>query len=150
MLEYRNSVSLTEKYELGTPLRDTAVAFDKSMEGRQISTGRPIAVHLLAGGYSPENQTLLREIAALPPEYKACFLESGDHHGTPYIVTDSLAGSPPFRRWFSALQTKRSGSGGGPPDLGQVRAWQIPVRVSSQAPVKPATTVRCRRSDATD
>ena len=142
-------MSLTGKYELGTTISSAAVAFDRSIEGHQISTGRPIAVHLLAGGYNPENQKLLREIAALPPEYKACFLESGDYNGTPYIVTDSLAGTPPFRSWFSALQARRSGSGGGPADLGQVKAWQIPVRVSSQAPVKPLLVPQYDPGEAT-
>ena len=58
----------------------------------EISTGRSVTIHLLAGGHNAANEALLADIAALPPEYHVCFVETGDQNGTPYVVTDPSGG----------------------------------------------------------
>lgn len=130
-------MSLEAKYKLLKPVIRGAAAFDQLINGQEAATGRPVSIHILAGGSSPENQRLLREIDELPREYKIVFLEIGEQDGNPFIVTDALSGAPPFRKWFASLQTKV-----GLPakkdstDLLKHSAWQIPVQVN--APTPPA------------
>ena len=95
-------------------------------------------VYLLAGGRNAENERLLESIAALPPEYKVCFLESGEYQGTTYVVTDVLAGNPPLREWVAAIARKRAEEkAANPEDLTRVRAWKIPVWAAGGQPVPP-------------
>jgi hypothetical protein len=126
-------VSLNQKYDLRTPVPGLADASDRSVECVQISSGRPVTIHLLAGGHSAENEALLGEIEGLPPQYRVCFLEIGDHNGVPYVVTDGLAGNPPFRSWFASLKALlRTPEPAEPQDLRKARAWKIPALASSE------------------
>jgi len=97
-----------DKYEL-LALRggDNEIA----LPGREISSGRPVLLHLLAGGYAPENQELLRALGNLSSEQRGHVLDSGDHDGIPYVVTDTLPDNLSVRSWVAAIE-RIAGSGG--------------------------------------
>lgn len=143
-------VSLTDKYELRTPLSGSTAIIDQSLEGQQKGSGRQVNIHLLAGGSRAQNEELLRAIEMLPPMYRVCFLEVGEHNGHAFVVTDALAAVPPFRKWFAGLQARAHGTV--LPEKAKqehaenmsVRAWQIPVGVnpigSVELGVKPTVS----------
>jgi hypothetical protein len=88
-----------EKYEL------LALRFggeEIALPGREISSGKAVLVHLLAAGYTPENQELLGTMRGLSAEEWQRVLEMGDHDGIPYVVTDSLPGNLSLRNWVKA------------------------------------------------
>lgn len=88
-----------DKYEL-LALRggDREIA----LPGREICSAKPVLLHLLAGGYAPENQELLRALGNLSADQRGHVLDSGDHDGIPYVVTDTLPGNPSLRSWVAA------------------------------------------------
>jgi len=96
-------MSFDERFQLAGRIAESAGQADHALAGRQISTGRSVTIHLLAGGHSAANERLLADIAALPAEYHVCFVETGDHNGTPYVITDPLAANPPLRQWLAGL-----------------------------------------------
>src|SRR5262245_32974889 len=101
-------MSFEQRYQLGSQIPEWVGQADYSVAARQIPSGRPVTIHLLAGGRNCVNETLLREIAALPPEFRVCFLETGESRGTIYVITDAIAGNPPLRQWMAALASKIS------------------------------------------
>src|SRR5690349_11296477 len=132
----QGQMSFDQRFQFTGAVPASVGALDYAIAGRQIADGRPVTVHLLAGGRSPENDRLLQSIASLPPEYKVCFLDSGDFQGTMYVVTDVLAGNPPLREWVAALARKRAEEkAANPDDLTRVRAWKIPVWAAGGKPV---------------
>jgi hypothetical protein len=70
--------------------------------GREISSARPVLLHLLNGGYAAENEELLRVLGNLPADRRGHVLDSGDHDGIPYVVTDTLPGNLSLRSWVAA------------------------------------------------
>ncbi|MBS1857225.1 MAG: hypothetical protein JST11_17790, partial [Acidobacteria bacterium] len=113
---------------------------DCSISGHEISSGRPVTIHLLAGGYSLENLALFQKITELPQEYRVCFLDSGEYRGIPYVVTDVLTGKTPLREWMGVIERKRA-ERTNPEDLTRVRVWKIPTWVQGgegHAPEAPA------------
>ncbi|MFN7993057.1 MAG: hypothetical protein U0Q18_05625 [Bryobacteraceae bacterium] len=74
-----------------------------ALPGREILTAKPVLVHLLASGYTPENQALLKSLAELPAEERSRVLDSGDHDGIPYVVTETLPGHASLRSWAGAV-----------------------------------------------
>ena len=97
-------MSFDQRFELTGRIAESMDQADLALAGRQMSSGRLVTIHLLAGGHNPANEALLADIAALPPQYQVCFVEAGDHNGTPYVVTDPLAGNPPLRQWMAGLK----------------------------------------------
>jgi len=137
-----------DKYEL-LALRggDNEIA----LPGREISSGRPVLLHLLAGGYAPENQELLRALGNLSSEQRGHVLDSGDHDGIPYVVTDTLPDNLSVRSWVAAgavaqpPQSSESPAQAAAPyaEPGEfTRLFQAvekpPERASVAVPVKPA------------
>jgi len=88
-----------EKYEL---LALRGGDQEITLPGIEISSKRPVLVHLLAAGYTPENRELLRIIIELSAENQRRVLETGDHDGIPYVVTDILPESLSLRNWVTA------------------------------------------------
>src|SRR5262252_5069021 len=79
-----------------------------AVPGTEISTGRPVVVHLLSGGYIGENEEILKAAANVPPRYRRLVLETGDHEGVPYIVTEVLPGNAPLRAWLASMAQTQS------------------------------------------
>src|ERR1039458_8102822 len=124
---FGESMSFDQRFHLGGSIPESIGHADQWLAGRQISSERPVTIHLLGGGHNAENEALLADIAALPPEYQVCFLETGDYHGTPYAITDVFAGNPPLRQWMAARKAQMAADkADNPNDLTRVRAWKIP------------------------
>ncbi len=68
-----------QKYELIDPLPGEGT---RSFRARQIATGREVAVHLLVGGKTPENEAMLTRLRALPEGSLRKLIEVGDNEGT--------------------------------------------------------------------
>src|SRR5580658_260546 len=109
-------MSFDQRFHLLGSIPESIGRADHTLPGRQISSGRLVTIHLLAGGHNPANDLLLAQVAALPPDYQACFLETGDFRGTPYVITDVLAGNPPLRQWMAALRAKMATAEGSNPN----------------------------------
>jgi hypothetical protein len=88
-----------DKYEL---LAIRGGDLEIALPGREISSARPVLVHLLAGGYAPENQELLRAVGNLSADQRKHVLDTGDHDGIPYVVTDTLPDNLLLRSWVAA------------------------------------------------
>ena len=123
-----------QKYELIDPLPGEGT---RSFRARQIASGREVAVHLLTGGKSAENEALLARLRTLPPESLRKLLEVGDNEGVTYVVTEA----PPYLHlgdWLElrsmrlAPRTRRNSRVPG--------AWKIPVL--GTPPMPPAQEPR--------
>src|ERR1035441_3647857 len=137
-------MSFDQRFQVVGRIADSVGQADHALAGRQISTGRSVTIHLLAGGHNAANEGLLADIAGLPQEYQVCFVETGDHNGTPYVVTDALAGNPPLRQWMAGLKAKiAADKAANPNDLTRVRAWKVPAWAAEEhtAPAPEATTL---------
>jgi len=73
----------------------------QTYHAREISTARPVQVHLFAAGLTSENRVLFRRIDRLPDSERRRVLDRGESRGTPYVVTDRLAGYADFREWVT-------------------------------------------------
>jgi hypothetical protein len=91
-------VSLTDRFQLFDLRRDEGA---RTFEAREIATGRPVLVHLFANRTSPLNRVLLSKVDALPEKERLRVLDSGDHEGGVYLVTDRLAEYAGLREWLS-------------------------------------------------
>ncbi|MDE3167831.1 MAG: hypothetical protein KGN36_18670, partial [Acidobacteriota bacterium] len=132
-------MSFEQRFQSADPVPGTAGTIDCSVAGHEIASGRPVTIHLLAGGYGVENLSLFEKIAGLPQEYRVCFLETGEYQGIPYVVTDVI-GKMPLREWMGVIERKRA-ERSAPDELTRVRVWKIPTWVQSgqgHAPEAPA------------
>ena len=102
-------MSFDQKYRLLEPLPDLNLKADIGLLGREIASGQPVVIHLLAGGHSLENEALQMRARQAPPEHKDAVLDIGDHKGTPYIVTRMLPGDVTVRRWLVGIAAKSPG-----------------------------------------
>src|SRR3974377_1076727 len=124
------SMRLDQRYEFLEPVPGLVVHSDKALRSRQISSGRPVTVHLLAGGHSMENAALLQELETLPAEHRGLVLGVADDHGTLSVVTEVLPGDLPLRKWVAGLRAAPAA----PDDnaLSRARAWKIPAALQAQ------------------
>jgi hypothetical protein len=89
---------LYERYELLELRRDDGI---QTFHARDITTARPVQVHMFPEGDSPDKQKLLARLDHLPDSERRRVIERGDHKGRTYVVTDRLAGYPGFREWLN-------------------------------------------------
>jgi len=94
-----------EKFDLPNAIygRDNEVA----IPGTDVSSGRPVTVHLLLGRESVETVELLRNISSLSPERRQQVLDEGNYEGIPYVVTYPLPGNASLRAWVSTPEVQR-------------------------------------------
>ncbi|HWB95916.1 MAG TPA: hypothetical protein VG672_04420, partial [Bryobacteraceae bacterium] len=127
---------LHEKYELQVAVHNSEREI--AVPAVDISSGRPVLVHLLAGGYNIENQALLKSIVALQPEDRQHILEAGDHDGIPFIVTDTLPGNASLRNWIAAVAPPPAAQPGIKTErLARSGAWKMPAAQPPDAPPPP-------------
>ena len=114
-------MNLYERFELLDLDRDDGV---KTFAAREISTGRPVKVHLFVNAAAPIQAALLKAIDRLPDAAGARVILRGKHEGTPYVVTDMLAEHAGLSEWVQA-----AGHGAKPkkPALETAGAWKLPV-----------------------
>jgi hypothetical protein len=109
-----------EKYSLIDPVPGEGT---NSYQARQTSTGREVTVHVLVGGETPENESLLQRLRSLPPEAMAKLIEVGDTEGAKFVVTVA----PPYlhlNAWLEEQEHDRP-----PASVPGTRAgiWKVPV-----------------------
>jgi hypothetical protein len=92
-------LGLYDRFELLELRRDDGI---QTYHAREIATARPVQVHVLGQGETPENVALLARIEHLPEAEWRRVIERGEVQGLPYVVTDRLAGHPGFREWLTA------------------------------------------------
>jgi hypothetical protein len=115
-------MSFDQRFQLAEAIPAEIGKQDCMLSGRQLATDRPVTIHLLAGGYNDANNDLLHAIATLPPDYRVCFLETGEFQGIPYVVTDVVAGNPPLREWIATVREKMEQA----KELKKAGQWKIP------------------------
>src|SRR5579863_1753598 len=93
-----NSVAL-DRFELLELRRDDGV---QTFHAREISTARPVQVHLFANGSVQDHLALLARINHLPDSERRRVIDRGVSQGKPYLVTDRLAGFASLREWLDA------------------------------------------------
>src|ERR1039458_7583746 len=84
-------MEFTQKYHLIELLAGDGV---QSYRAVQTNTGREVAVHLLVGGKTQENEALLVRLRAMQPPSMAKLIEVGEQQGNTYVVTMA----PPYQR----------------------------------------------------
>jgi hypothetical protein len=88
-----------DRFELLELRRDGGI---QTYHAREITTARPVQVHLFAQGLTAENVVLLKRVDRLSDSERRRVLERGNSRGLPYVVTDRLAGYADFREWLTA------------------------------------------------
>src|SRR5271156_5545237 len=119
-----------QKYELIDPLPGEGT---RSFRARQIATGREVAVHLLVGGKSAENETLLTRLRSLPEGSLRKLIEVGDNEGTTFVATEA----PPFlhlAEWLA--EQERDAHSAETLKYTHAGTWRIPA--APAAPPPPA------------
>ncbi|HEY1341612.1 MAG TPA: hypothetical protein VGF59_29075, partial [Bryobacteraceae bacterium] len=107
----------------------------KTFRARQISTGRNVAVHLLLGGRTPQNEALLARLRAIPPASMAKLLEVGENEGTTYVVTVA----PPYEglpEWLT--DQERAAAAVSDKEFTRVGTWKVPAMQPGGPPPAPA------------
>src|SRR5580704_7195587 len=120
-----------EKYEL---LALRGGQQEIALPGRELATGRDVLVHLLAAGYTSENQSLLRIISKIPSPERAHVLDTGDHEGIPYVVTDTLPHNLSLKDWAAGAAVTSGKTG----PLATSGAWKFPPEPAPAKPEPPA------------
>jgi hypothetical protein len=127
-------MSFDKKYELVEVLRDDGV---KTFRARESATGRMVELHVLVGqpGKSEPPFDLLEKVRKLPPEQRTAIVETGEHMGTPYIVTLPITDAANFREWVAAraaaAPVPKAAAAYDP--LLRVGHWKVP-RASGESP----------------
>jgi hypothetical protein len=104
-----------DRFELLELRREGSV---QTYHAREISTARPVQVHLFIGGPGGENAELLGLLPQLPESERRRVLDRGESQGFPYIVTDRLAGYLDFREWVTVnSRPSAAPNGGRPPSI---------------------------------
>ena len=116
------------KYELIDPLAGEG---SRSFRARQTAGGREVAVHLLVGGKTPENEVLLARLRALPPLSMGKLIEVGDNEGTTFVVTEA----PPFQHLAEWLDDQDRAAEEQSRKLTKVGVWKVPAMKPAPSPV---------------
>src|SRR5450631_966771 len=122
-------MEFTQKYNLIELLAGDGV---QSYRAVQTNTGRDVAVHLLVGGKTPQNEALLVRLRAMRPQSMARLIEVGEHQGNTYVVTMA----PPYQRleeWL-AEQDRLAALAH---EFDKAGFWKRPETVSPTAPPTP-------------
>jgi hypothetical protein len=89
----------------------------QTYHAREISTARPVQVHLFVAGATPECAELLALLSHLPEAERRRVIDRGESRGFPYVVTDRLAGYVDFREWITANSRPQQPAPGPSPAL---------------------------------
>ncbi len=131
------SVSLYDRFELLNLDRDDGV---KTFEAREISTGRPVKVHLFVQAGAPLQAALLKAVDRLQGDERQRVLDRGKHEGTPYVVTDRLVDYPGLSEWVQAASrpTKPDSTEPTKEALESAGAWKLPQTPPASKPSSPS------------
>jgi hypothetical protein len=133
-----------DRFELLELRREGSV---QTYHAREISTARPVQVHLFPGGNAGEGAELLGMVPHLPEPERRRVLDRGEAQGLPYIVTDRLAGYVDFREWVTVNSRPSSGPSPGRPATIDEQFFQLfdsgppSFSASAAATATPALTM---------
>ena len=88
-----------DRFELLELRRDDGI---QTFHAREVSTARPVQVHLFTSGNAPENLALLARVNRLPDAERRRVIDRGVSGGRFYLVTDRLAGFAGLREWLES------------------------------------------------
>src|ERR1035441_6103093 len=108
----------------------------QSYRAMQMDTGREVAVHLLLGGKTPENEALLARLRAMQPHSMAKLVEVGEYQGNTFIVTVA----PPYQRLEEWL-AEQDRAAAVAEEFGKAGFWKRPEAGSLAAPPSPVPGV---------
>ena len=140
-------MQLEEKYELLEAVGEIS-GRDRTIPAWEKSTGKQVFVHLLAGGYSAENNLVLTAVGRLSAEHRQHVLGAGDHLGNAYVITDALPWGVPLRNWIEKIRGQAEAPAPAPAasnavldesKLARAGTWRIPAfnPVSKLEPAEP-------------
>lgn len=141
-------MSFEQKFKLLEAIPDLNGTPDQELLGREIATGRPVVVHLLARPTGPEDESLVRHAKSLASEQKESVLEAGDFRGRPYVVTEVLPGNVRLRKWIARTAPPPPPAAPEPPAKAEpgefTRLFQAPAAPPPQpaSAAEPAKPVR--------
>jgi len=121
-----------DRFELLELRREGSV---QTYHAREISTARPVQVHVFVGGAVGESAELLGLVPQLPESERRRVLDRGESRGFPYIVTDRLAGYVDFREWVTVNSRPSSAPNPGRPPTVDEQFFQL-----FDTPALPAST----------
>ena len=132
-------MSFYDRYELINLIRDEGL---KTFAARQVATGQMVGVHLLAGLDATTISVILDDVRHLPPDKQGVIVETGDHEGTPYIVTSEWPAALSFRAWVAGAAVRPPAAPG--ERFTTVGAWKVPTqefrgRVEIRTPPPPGS-----------
>ncbi|HWQ53730.1 MAG TPA: hypothetical protein VN442_08595, partial [Bryobacteraceae bacterium] len=131
-----------QKYELLAPLPSGEI---KRFRAQEVGGGRNVIAHLMVAGRTPANEALLAALAGLTGEHRAHIIETGDHEGTPYVITDPLPGGLTLEEWVKAAAVAApppTPAASKPPDeklFTRAGAWKVPS-IGEKPAQKPASS----------
>ncbi len=124
-----------QKYELIEPLTGEGT---RSFRARQRATSRTVSVHLLVGGKTPENESLLARLRGMPPQSMSKLIEVGDNDGTVYVVTIA----PPYHHLNEWLdEQERAAAPPGEKEFTRAGTWKVPTQPGPAVEPAPAAPV---------
>jgi hypothetical protein len=94
-----------DRFELLELRRDDGI---QTFHAREISTARPVQVHVFAMASAEDSMALLARINRLPDAERRRVIDRGVSQGKPYVVTDRLAGFASLREWLEAKASQQS------------------------------------------
>jgi hypothetical protein len=87
-----------ERFELLQLRHDDGI---QTYHAREVTTARPVQVHLFAEGQTQDVLALMRRLLHMPDSERRRVLDRGTYQGVPYLVTDRLAGFASVREWIA-------------------------------------------------
>jgi hypothetical protein len=123
-------MSFYDRYELLDLARDGEI---KTFTARQRDTGRTVSVHLLVGGRA-KHPALMDRLEQLPEQARAEILESGEHEGTAFAVTDPWLRTESFQEWILTAKTPQIRGD----QFAKAGSWRVPTEEFGKKSAQPA------------
>jgi hypothetical protein len=122
-------MDVNREYEL---LEAIPGAGPRSFRARRNSSGQEVTLHLLPGGKTPENESVMMRLRKLPPLSQAKLVQIGEDQGSNVVVT----AAPPHLHLLEWLAAEERGA---QPEPGEfTRLFQAPPRAPvNEPPPKP-------------
>ena len=123
-------MSFYDRYELLDLARDEEI---KTFTARQRDTGRTVSVHLLVGGRA-KHPALMDRLEQLPEHARAEILESGEHEGTAFAVTDPWLRTESFQEWILTAKAPQIRGD----QFAKAGSWRVPTAEFGKKSAQPA------------
>jgi hypothetical protein len=99
-------MAFDRKYELLEPLPEPLCRLGVRLKAREISSGRPVTIHVVPERDQAENEALLRDIRTFPLDEQRRVVEIGGYARAAYVVTEELQGDPLLQTWVASVKAR--------------------------------------------